>query len=88
MLKWDLRCELIYRGFRGRSFNRDLLHSLIQRDLLDLNFALQLDPAFNAESGSRLFAEAQEAGADFAVCISLKVSLISCALGSYILKAG
>ncbi|KAL9716176.1 hypothetical protein Ac2012v2_000621 [Leucoagaricus gongylophorus] len=59
----------------GRSFNRDLLHSLIQRDLLDLNFALQLDPAFNAESGSRLFVEAQEAGADFALYLESRLAL-------------
>jgi len=61
-------------GVRGRSFNRDLLHSLIQCDLVDPNFALQLDPALNAESGSRLFAEAQEAGAEFAVRVLFKVS--------------
>lgn len=74
MSQWDIKCELMSWGSRGRSFNRDLLHSLIQCDLVDQNFALQLDPAFNAESGSRLFAEAQEAGADFAVCVSLRTS--------------
>lgn len=56
---------------RGRSFNRDFLHSLIRHELIESNFALQLDPAFSLESGSRLFAEAQEAGADFAVCTQL-----------------
>lgn len=47
---------------------------MIQCDLVDSNFALQLDPAFNAESGSRLFAESQEAGADFAVNVLFEVS--------------
>lgn len=52
---------------RGRSFNRDLLHSFIRHELTTMSFALQLDPAFTIESGSRLFAEAQEAGVDFTV---------------------
>ncbi|KAJ3568067.1 hypothetical protein NP233_g5948 [Leucocoprinus birnbaumii] len=59
----------------GRSFNRDLLHSLIRHDLLDSNFALQLDPTFSLENGSRLLAEAQEAGADFALYLESKLGL-------------
>ncbi|KAF5355994.1 hypothetical protein D9756_003825 [Leucocoprinus leucothites] len=59
----------------GRSFNRDLLHSLIRHDLVNSELALQLDPTFNVESGSRLFAEAQEAGADFVLYLENKLGL-------------
>lgn len=54
-----------------------------------MNFALRLDPAFSMESGSRLFAEAQEAGVDFAVCNwRLKVTTATDVIViSYILKA-
>ncbi|KXN89959.1 Mediator of RNA polymerase II transcription subunit 5 [Leucoagaricus sp. SymC.cos] len=59
----------------GRSFSRDFLYSFIRHELIDLNFALQLDPAFSLESGSRLFGEAQEAGAEFSVYLESKLGL-------------
>ncbi|KAF9453745.1 hypothetical protein P691DRAFT_693777 [Macrolepiota fuliginosa MF-IS2] len=74
-----VQCDQILSQAGGHSeddfghFDRDLLHSFIRHELVDLNFALQLDPAFTMESGSRLFTEAQEAGVDFASYLESKI---------------
>ncbi|XP_006454397.1 hypothetical protein AGABI2DRAFT_214397 [Agaricus bisporus var. bisporus H97] len=77
-----IECEHVLSRASGHSeddlcrpFNRDLLQSLIRHELIDVDYALQLDPSFTMETGSRLFAEAQEAGVDFVLYIESRIGL-------------
>lgn len=53
--------------FSPKSFYRDLLQQLIQLELINISFALEVDPLIANDNTPRLQADAQDAGLDLEV---------------------